>query len=108
MPTLTKPRIPVTEIAKGITQAKLSPRVLLIYDHPRDNHSAYLGFEDIRLANRCLDWFETQGIRRYERKADTGLNKPRRAERTGCCWEIKWHRPQLDLLSPFVQKDQAR
>lgn len=57
----------------------------------------------------CFGYLLDQGCTKYNRTADAGLNKVRKAKRVdGCAFEIKWHRPDAEVLHCFIQKDLAR
>ena len=61
-----------------------------------------------QLAEACYTYL-TDSVGRYNRSADAGICKPRKAERIqGAALELKWHRPDADLLNGFIRKDLAR
>jgi hypothetical protein len=103
-------RATLTKLAEGVVMAKPSPRVRVIWHHNQgcEHTIAYLGFESAEVAETCYQWLLAKAGR-YDRKANTGVNKPRKAERVeGCQFEIKWHAPHAGILATAIEKDLAR
>ena len=92
-----------------------SPLVRLLWHHNGgvEKAIAHLGFTVgaslpeayPQLADDCHSYL-TDSIGRYSR---SGVCKPRKAERVqGAALELKWHRPDAELLHRFIRKDLAR
>jgi len=105
-------RAKLTQLDVGVVVAAPSPRVRVLFDNR--NHSSqkvilYVGFPDRESAEKLYSWLISHGHRHYDRATDTGILKPRKAERVdGQAWEIKIHRPDIDLVKRFIAKDLAR
>ena len=105
-------RAKLTKLDVGIVVATPSPRVRVIFDNR--NYSTqkvilYVGCPDKESAEKLYSWLITHGYRHYDRATDAGILKPRKAERVdGMAWEIKIHRPTVELVKRFVAKDLAR
>ena len=105
-------RAKLTKLDAGVMMSTPSPRVRLIYDnrnHATQKEILYAGFPDKESAEKVYSWLINHGYRHYDRATDTGMLKPRKAERVdGMAWEIKIHRPTAELVHQFVTKDKAR
>ena len=105
-------RAKLTKLDVGVVVAAPSPRVRVLFDnrnHTDQKTILYVGFPDKESAERVYSWLITHGHRHYDRATDTGILKPRKAERVdGMAWEIKIHRPTVELVKRFVAKDLAR
>jgi DNA-binding LacI/PurR family transcriptional regulator len=105
-------RSKLTVLDPGVVMSTPSPRVRVIYDnrnHATQKEILYVGFTDKATAEACYSHLLAKGHRHYDRATDTGMNKPRKAERVdGMAWEIKYHRPTAALVDQFVTKDLAR
>jgi len=105
-------RAKLTKLDVGVVVAAPSPRVRVLFDNR--NYSTqkvilYVGFFSKESAERVYSWLISNGYRHYDRATDTGILKPRKAERVdGMNWEIKIHRPTVELVKRFVAKDLAR
>ena len=103
-------RAKLTTLANGVSMATPSPMARVLRHHNGDAEKviAYLGFNDPALADDCQSYL-SGSVGRYNRSADTGVCKPRKAERVeGAAFELKWHRPDAELLHRFICKDLAR
>jgi len=105
-------RATLTKLDVGIVVATPSPRVRVLFDnrnHATQKVVLYVGFPDKESAERVYSWLITHGYRHYDRATDTGILKPRKAERVdGMNWEVKIHRPTVELVKRFVAKDLSR
>ena len=105
-------RATLTKLDVGIVVATPSPRVRVLFDnrnHATQKVVLYVGFPDKESAERVYSWLITHNYRHYDRATDTGILKPRKAKRVdGQAWEIKIHRPPVELVKRFVAKDLAR
>jgi len=105
-------RAKLTKLDIGVVVANPSPRVRILYDnrnHATQKVILYVGFPDKESAERLYSWLITNGYRHYDHATDTGILKPRKAERVdGMAWEIKIHRPTVELVERFIAKDLAR
>jgi DNA-binding LacI/PurR family transcriptional regulator len=105
-------RAKLTQLDAGVVMSAPSPRVRVIYNnrnHATQKEILYVGFTDKATAEACYSHLLAKGHRHYDRATDTGMNKPRKAERVdGMAWEIKYHRPTAELIKTFVEKDKAR
>jgi len=105
-------RAKLTKLDVGVVVAAPSPRVRVLFDNR--NHASqkvilYVGFFSKESAERVYSWLIANGYRHYDRATDTGILKPRKAERvSGMAWEIKYHRPPVELVKRFIAKDLAR
>ena len=116
--TATAIRAKLSTLADGVTMATPSPLVRLLWHHNGgvEKAIAYLGFTVgaslpkayPTLADDCHSYL-SDSVGRYNRSADAGVCKPRKAERVeGAAFELKWHRPDAELLHRFIRKDLTR
>jgi hypothetical protein len=102
----------LTQLAPGVVMAAPSPRIRVLFDNanrPEQKAIAYLGFDTEEAATRLRTWLLQHGSSSYQRKTDNGINKPRKAERVpGVVYELKWHRPDPEMLSRVIAKDLSR
>ncbi len=83
-------RAGIKRLAQGVVMAVPSPRVRVVWHHNAGNY----------LVER---------VGRYDRQANAGVNKPRKASRVeGCQLEIKWHSPHAGILVQVIEKGLAR
>jgi len=105
-------RTKLTQLDVGVVVAAPSPRVRVLFDnrnHATQKVILYVGFPDRESAERVYSWLITHGCRHYDPATDTGILKPRKAERVdGMVWEIKIHRPAIELVNRFIAKDLSR
>jgi len=105
-------RAKLTKLDVGVVVAAPSPRVRVLFDNR--NHASqkvilYVGCPDRESAEKLYSWLIAHGHRHYDRATDTGILNPRKAERVdGMNWEIKVHRPTVELVKRFVAKDLSR
>ncbi|MDX1977179.1 MAG: hypothetical protein SFT94_05855 [Pseudanabaenaceae cyanobacterium bins.68] len=84
-------------------------RVLVGYYPEKNKFFLYLGFDSEEKANQCRSWLIERGfLIAYNYKQDCGINKPRKAERLATDWELKVHRPSVELVNLMVEKDKNR
>ncbi len=103
-------RAKLTTLADGVVMAVPSPRVRVLWHHNQGSEHvvAYLGFDSAEVASTCYQWLLSKAGK-YNRQANTGVNKPRKASRVeGCQLEIKWHAPHAGILAQAIEKDLAR
>jgi len=103
-------RAKVQKIAPGVVMSVPSPRIRIIWHHnegEREHVIAYLGFSDLQAAEACYKWLAAK-VGRYNRITNSGVCKPRKAQRVNCAFEIKWHSPVPEILRRAIEKDLAR
>ena len=71
---------------------------------PHAKDICYLGFDRLEDAEAFREWLLQRGFTPYSPKTDSGVLKPRKAERTDCAYEIKVHRPPHWLVRDCVAK----
>jgi hypothetical protein len=103
-------RAKLTQLDPGVVMASPSPRVRVIWHHNAGSEHvvAYLGFNNSETADTCYSWLLAK-VGKYDRKANSGVNRVRRAQRVdGCTHEIKWHNPHAGILAQAIERDLAR
>ncbi len=87
-----------------------APRVRLGYFPAANKFFLYLGFETQEQAMALFAHLIEKGTTtRYNHKTDSGLKLPRKSEYvTGYEWEIKWHRPPVEQVDYFINRDKER
>ena len=105
-------RATLTKLDVGVVMATPSPRVRVVFDnrnHATQKVVLYVGLADKEAAEKLYSWLIANGYRHYDHTADAGVVKPRKAKRVdGQAWEIKIHRPTVELVKRFIAKDLAR
>ncbi|NJL99886.1 MAG: hypothetical protein HC924_14295 [Synechococcaceae cyanobacterium SM2_3_2] len=103
-------RSKLTQLDPGVVMASPSPRVRVIWHHNQGGEHviAYPGFDSAEAADICHRWLLAK-VGKFDRKANAGVNRPRRAQRVdGCTHEIKWHQPHSGILAQAIERDLAR
>jgi hypothetical protein len=103
-------RVQVNKVSQGISLLRWSNKVASIEDPKRQKMIGYIGFKSLKMANIFRDWILRQGIATpYNRQTDSGINKPRRAEKlTDYPYEIEWHRPCRQFAKRVIKADRRR
>jgi len=107
---MQKPRIKVIQTSNGLTLARPNgcDRILVGYFHQLRKHFLYLGFDSQEAALQLREYLINKGlVRPYNYKRDEGMNLPRPAKYVKQAWEIKIHRPTMEIVEMFVRKERA-
>jgi hypothetical protein len=102
-------RTKLIKLAEGVYMTKPCNRIRLIYDnanHEDQKVILYVGFDTYEMAEKCYNYLIKENLcYRYKRANDTGICKPRKAERVEeCAFEIKIHRPSQVVVDKFIEK----
>jgi hypothetical protein len=97
------------KLSQGVYMAKPCNRIRLIYDnmnHDSQKVILYVGFDTYELAEKSYNYLIRENLcHRYTRASDTGICKPRKAERVEeSAFEIKIHRPSQLVVDKFIEK----
>ena len=105
-----KPRFRVMQTDNKLTLIRIEgcERVLVGYFHQLNKYFLYLGFNTQQEALNLRAYLLEKGlVRPYNHKKDEGMNLPRPAKYVKQAWEIKIHRPTMEIIEMFARKERA-